>query len=155
MAPSQCQNKQNSVCLCVWEMHVCLCAHMWVCVLLLSATVCQPKQTGLMRSSSWDTERESEREWNREREGGGWRRAGDLARPNTLTPLSLSPSDLKGTLFPSVLLLQHDRSPSPPSPLSLLNTPSCLGFSPPLHSQLKCKGDRRRVGGLFEVSDCN
>lgn len=41
-------------------MHVRLRALMRASVLLLSATVCRPKQTGLMRSSSWDRERESE-----------------------------------------------------------------------------------------------
>lgn len=48
-----------SVHVCVSVMRVCVCAHMWASVLLLSATVCRPKQTGLMRSSSWDRERES------------------------------------------------------------------------------------------------
>lgn len=53
--------------------HAGLRARTWTCVLQLSATVIGPKQTNLMRSSSWDGKRESESEtWERwERPGQG------------------------------------------------------------------------------------
>lgn len=67
--------------------HAGLRARTWARVLQLSATVIGPKQTGLMRSSSWDSERESESEtWER------WERPGQGKH----TDPAVSPRALKG-----------------------------------------------------------
>lgn len=60
MALRHCQNKQKPGNARKSAMHVRLRVHMRATVLQLSATVCWPKQTGLMRSSSRDREGEKE-----------------------------------------------------------------------------------------------